>query len=163
MELDKKKALEELGIKPEDAAFLGPEYLIDYRTAMNNIFRTDKRNEEVKKVLQYIKDKAVKQVIFSNDRDFSLKNSLKQCGLIKYFDLIRTSEETGLEKKDKNDIRVFKYLEKELGIIPERLVYIGDDPKRDVESAKAAGWRVILLEKPKAESVITWRDYHARC
>lgn len=52
----------------------------------------------------------------------------RELNLGKYFDLIVTSEEVGVEKPD---VKIFQYALSKLGLEPSEVIMIGDDSERD--------------------------------
>jgi len=47
----------------------------------------------------------------------------------------------------KPDPRVFHYLLEKMGEDPENCIFIGDDPRWDVEGPKAVGMKTLLLDR----------------
>ncbi len=58
-----------------------------------------------------------------------------------------------LVKLKKPDPDVYNLVCKELGVIPEQYVYVGDGGSRELSGARAVGMRPILLRVPKGETV----------
>lgn len=61
---------------------------------------------------------------------------LARVGLAEFFSLSLNAREIGVGKPDP---RCFQRLAAELHVSPAQIVYVGDDPVRDVEAARAAG------------------------
>lgn len=83
---------------------------------------------------------------------------LKRVGADKYFSGIFCSADIGFEKPDK---RFFQEIICKLECLPEELVMIGDNYKKDIEGAKLCGIRTVFFDHsgtdgryPMADSVI---------
>lgn len=59
------------------------------------------------------------------------------------------SSEVGHPKPDR---RFFTAIERELGLLPEELLLVGDDWINDILGAQAAGWRTVWLQRQRAAS-----------
>lgn len=86
------------------------------------------------------------------------RDKLGRLGWTGAFDSIVVTGPIGAPKPDP---RAFESITDALGVPPERTVYVGDDPERDIEGAKAAGLRPIQVcfpdgpdAHPAAEAVI---------
>ncbi|SFO57645.1 putative hydrolase of the HAD superfamily [Pseudonocardia ammonioxydans] len=66
---------------------------------------------------------------------------LAELGLIDYFDSIVVSGDLGFRKPDE---RLFTAALDALGVGPERAVYVGNDPFRDIHGAHRAGLHTVL-------------------
>jgi len=149
--------LNELGMERRHAVFVAPEILISYRKKWEEQVKSSYLNQEIKETLIELKNRGIKLGIFSNMRPYTLEASLEWMKIRDLFDHIRTSDEVGSHKSPKT-LRQFI---KENGFEPEETVYIGDDPKRDVEVAKAIGSYTILFIPPKEfvdEKQMAWRN-----
>ncbi len=51
--------------------------------------------------------------------------------------------------KPRKDREFFRYVAKELGVEPREVLHVGDDPKHDVEEARAAGMSAVLLDRSR--------------
>jgi FMN phosphatase YigB (HAD superfamily) len=71
---------------------------------------------------------------------------------------VETSESIHVEKPDP---RVFRHMLAYFQAGPREIVYVGDDPVRDVEAAKRVGLRAIHLKLDPASFSESWRDYNA--
>jgi len=67
-------------------------------------------------------------------------------GLREIVDFAVSSEEAGAAKPDR---RMFELCEEKSGCKPAELVMVGDNAKKDVAGAKAAGWRAIWVRPPQ--------------
>lgn len=151
-------ALLKLGVLPKDMIVIAPEILGKYRGGFESHARNDVRNKEVAEIVSWIKHRGFRQGIFSNGRIMDPGPAIALMRLEKYFDIISSSEEEGIEKPDP---AIFDSILKSLNMKPGDCVYIGDDPLRDIECAKKKGMSAILYKRPKEESA-QWRDYKIR-
>jgi putative hydrolase of the HAD superfamily len=93
-------------------------------------------------------------VVVSN-WDCALPDWLRGVGVLELVDGVVTSAEVGVAKPD---ARVFRRALELAAAQPERAVHVGDSPDNDVEGARAAGIRAVLLRRdgeppPGVESV----------
>ncbi len=72
-------------------------------------------------------------------------DKLRRLGWTDAFDATVVTGPLGAPKPDR---RAFEAITDALGVAPERTVYVGDDPQRDIEGAKAAGLRPIQVCYP---------------
>lgn len=77
----------------------------------------------------------------------TVRRKLGQVGLLPYFDLVVDSHEEGIEKPDP---RIFRLALERLRARPARAVHVGDFYHIDVEGARAAGVRPVLLDPGEA-------------
>ena len=73
----------------------------------------------------------------------ALRRMLEKYDVIKYFDATIFSNEVGWRKPD---ARIFKEAIAKLGIVPERVIHVGDNPDADFRGAREAGFNAILFE-----------------
>ena len=66
---------------------------------------------------------------------------LQEYGLAGSMDCVLTSAGTGIRKPSPE---IFRIAERELGLGPESLCYVGDTLSRDVLGARNAGWRMVI-------------------
>jgi putative hydrolase of the HAD superfamily len=74
--------------------------------------------------------------------DFPCDRKLQLMGLAGHFDVIMTSEETGLVKPDRAS---FDLLARRLGVPNAQILYVGNSEAYDVVGAKAAGMQTALI------------------
>ena len=67
---------------------------------------------------------------------------LKMLGIHDFFNAIIVSAEYGYRKPD---VRLFVKCLKQLGVMPDESVYLGNDTFRDVKGAKDAGMKAVLI------------------
>lgn len=85
----------------------------------------------------------VRVAVISN-WDYSLHRVLRGFGLEDRFDTVVASLEEGVEKPDP---RLFLLALERLGVHPSAALHVGDNPEDDVEGARAAGMRALLLDR----------------
>lgn len=149
--------LRRLKIPPDIAATLGPELLIEYRIGLKEVIESDGRVEEVRNTLIKLRKMGKKLGVFSNDRIIGLKVILKYMNIEELFEYIYASESIGIEKPHP---LVFDHILCHLRLPPHQVTYVGDDPVRDIDAAKARGLNAILYLVEEADKYNTaWRKY----
>ena len=137
---------------------LSLDLLKEYRIALKNIVKTNKRNKEVRNTLKELIKRGKKLGVFSDDRRVDLLNNLSLMGILEHFSYVFSSEEIGIEKPNKE---VFKHIKNFFDIPEKQIVYIGDNPIRDIEAAKKFGFKAILY-KAGNKYQEKWRNYHVK-
>lgn len=93
--------------------------------------------------------------------DSRLHPVLRGLGLARYFRFALTSAEVGAEKPD---APIFEEAARRFGLPPEQILHVGDLLRDDVEGARAAGLRALLLDRAcgprsaEAERVCSLRE-----
>ncbi len=151
--------LRHLSIREDIAVMLGLELLLEYRTGLRDIIASDKRTREVKDTLEQLRARGKRLGVFSNDRMVALGFILEAMNVKPLFEYIETSESSGIEKPDP---RVFQHITSFFKVQPGLIVYVGDDPVRDIEAAKAAGLAAIQHRVKESAYDQPWRDYGAK-
>jgi putative hydrolase of the HAD superfamily len=82
--------------------------------------------------------------VITNGQDAQQRQKLELLGIANRFKVIVTSDASKLSKPDP---RIFHHAAAAIGARPEQCVHIGDDWRRDVEGATAAGFRAIWLDR----------------
>lgn len=100
---------------------------------------------DVERTLRSLRARGVRLMLVSNWHA-GLRGFCRAFGLDKYFDVIVSSFEAGYEKPDP---RIFAIACARLGLQPEQVLHIGDNPVDDVEGARAAGLAAVHLERPR--------------
>jgi putative hydrolase of the HAD superfamily len=100
----------------------------------------------IKDALEYLRHNYI--CCIASNAGFSdtllMRKALKRVSLVKYFYYYFTSRELGREKPDK---RFFLNISEKIKIKPEECILIGNDYKKDIEGAKAAGMKTILFNE----------------
>ncbi len=101
--------------------------------------------------LRALKDKGVKVGLISNHpfNEHSVKLLLRKYGLLKYIDGVTVSSDVGYLKSpaDPNS-RIFKASLKKLGVHPEAVLHVGDNPEADQKAPARLGVRGIVYNNP---------------
>jgi len=132
---------------------------VAYREGLEIVLKKDRRIERVKEILRGLKRRGKRLMVLTNDRTDGTRSVFSWTGLDKFFEKIVISETLGMEKPDP---RVFRYMVKIAGVEKEDIVYVGDDPERDIKPSKELGIRTVLLKNPESLSVSKWRNYGFR-
>lgn len=153
-------ALREIGVPADIRALLAPQILGHYRLTFKALLEADPRREEIHATLEELRGRGKHLAVLSNDRTFTPQSTLKWLGVIDLFDHFLTSEEIGIEKPDP---RVFSVASERFGKPIADIIYVGDDPIRDVQCAHQAGAKAVLYVPPEEfRSAKSWRDYSAQ-
>jgi len=151
--------LRNLGIKDDVAAILGLELLREYRIGLGKVIEVDPRTQEVITTIKKLRSRGKRLGVFSNDRTVALGFVLNVMEVRAYFEYVETSESIAVEKPDS---RVFEHIVKFFRVQPDRVAYVGDDPIRDIEAAKAQGLRAIQYRVSEEIYQEPWRDYKVK-
>ncbi|HYR11967.1 MAG TPA: HAD family hydrolase, partial [Longimicrobium sp.] len=92
--------------------------------------------------LEELRRRGYRLGVISN-ADGRAEQALDAVGLRGHFELIVDS---GLVGIDKPDPRIFHHALELMGVAPEEAVYVGDIYEIDVQGARAAGMRAILID-----------------
>lgn len=118
-----------------DALF--DEYLHAYREAWR-IF------PDSLETLRGLRSRGYRVGLLTNGTQAQQLDKLQQTGLVEAFDVICTSERIGVQKPDP---RAFHILAAELGVDTSVCLFVGDSPAHDVEGARGAGMRGLLVDR----------------
>ncbi|MDQ2918395.1 MAG: HAD-IA family hydrolase [Verrucomicrobiota bacterium] len=97
---------------------------------------------EVPRVLEILAPRFTLGIV--SNFDARLRVILRQFGLLSRFKEIILSSEMGVDKPDR---AIFTTAIERLGLGPEEVCYVGDDPKLDWEAAERVGLRVFRLDR----------------
>lgn len=103
--------------------------------------------EDVPAALDWARSEGYSLAVLSN-WDYSLKRILKRLGVFERFDLVVASLEVGPEKPDP---ALFAHVLDNFGFDPSECLHIGDHPIDDVQGARGAGWRALLIDRNRDE------------
>ena len=117
-----KKLLEELNI----SLINFEECLKIYNDEFNNNLKI---NNGIIELLELFKKNNIKIGLLSNNIFHQQYEKLKIFGLLKYFDVIQTSDECGEEKPN---INTYLMIQNKLGVSFENIVFIGDNYDHDI-------------------------------
>lgn len=142
-----REALEELGCSVGDCELeeLVNSYFKPYMASL-------RIPEETRSILRGLK--GYKLGLVSNFTHPELIFScLDKHGISDLFDCVVISGSLGWRKPHR---RIFEHLLGLLGVAPEEVLYVGDDPIYDIDGAKAVGMKAVLIEG----SALTERNYY---
>lgn len=107
----------------------------------------------IKEILTWGKNKHATMGIITNGPASHQQHKIDDLQINSWIPVENTfiSGKVGFEKPDK---RLFKLVEKQLGIIGSETYYIGDSFENDVIGAKQAGWNVIWLNRRKHQEPV---------
>ncbi len=100
---------------------------------------------EVLEVLEAISDHPIDLVVLSN-WDGRLHSVLDGNGLGEFLSRRFISAELGWEKPDP---AIYRHVADVLHIPAHSLLSVGDDPRKDIEGPRKAGWQTVQIERPK--------------
>ena len=132
------KVFEEFSLQPK-------QFVIDKLIGVWNKNRLlAKPFSEAVKVLDELKKKKIKIALISNADCFSVEPLLEKFDLAKYFDSVHLSYTKGYLKTNPKS---FEAILKELKLKPEDVLMVGDSLQTEIEGAKKAGIKPILLDR----------------
>ena len=103
------------------------------------------RRPYIKETLDALRVQGMKLGLISNIISLSVApHFLEEYGVRDYMDCIVLSSATGIRKPSAD---IFRAAERELGLGPEELAYVGDTLSRDVMGTRSAGWRLMIQIK----------------
>jgi putative hydrolase of the HAD superfamily len=108
--------------------------------------------ERTAETLDELSRRGYRMAVISN-ADGRVEGLLDSVGLHRHFEFILDSHLVGIEKPDP---RIFHMGAERLGVLPEEAMYVGDIYEIDVQGARAAGMRPILIDP-------LWRWNHLDC
>jgi REG-2-like HAD superfamily hydrolase len=82
--------------------------------------------------------------------DYSLHKTLRSMEIANYFDFAIASLEEGFEKPDP---RIFHLAARHGGVQPADILHVGDNPIDDLQGAREAGLRAVLIDRSRSDSV----------
>lgn len=97
--------------------------------------------EDVRPTLTALATRGVRLGVISN-WDERLRPLLNRLGLADLFEVVTVSCEAGVTKPDK---KIFKNSADKFSLSPDRILHVGDSIREDLEGAKNAGFRALLL------------------
>ncbi|WP_096186714.1 HAD family hydrolase [Evansella halocellulosilytica] len=111
---------------------------------------------QLKETLDALKGKGYALGMITNGRGKFQIDNVAALQIKDYFDTILVSE---WEKMKKPDPNIFRKALKQLSVLPEESVFVGDHPKKDVEAAQNVGMKAIWVKNDhwgseKADAVI---------
>jgi HAD superfamily hydrolase (TIGR02253 family) len=117
-----------------------------YDAYWDTAISTMKLRRNVLPVLKKLKEKKLQIGIVTDLTTHIQLRKLQKLGLSEFIDVLMTSEEAGREKPHPS---MFLFTLNKLNVMPEDTIFIGDNPKADMEGANAVGIETVLLVKGK--------------
>lgn len=105
--------------------------------------------DDVLPCLERLQCEGYRMVVVSN-WDMTLHRVLRTFGLTRYFEFVLASMEEGVEKPDP---RLFHIALERLGLAPEEVAHVGDNPLDDLQGARAVGIKAFLVDRSRQDSV----------
>ncbi len=100
------------------------------------------RRPHIRETLDALRAQGMKLGLISNIISLSVApHFLEEYGVRDYMDCVVLSSATGIRKPSPD---IFRVAERELGLGPEVLAYVGDTLSRDVMGTRNAGWRLMI-------------------
>jgi putative hydrolase of the HAD superfamily len=144
---------ERLGIESEEAAAMIER---DFYHGIEELFANIAPYRGLEAALDALAAGGLRLAVLS---DLPPRRKLKLLGLDKHFECALCSEDSGFLKPAREP---FAMLASRLGLPPERILYVGNNPGIDIIGAKAAGMGAALISRkncPEADLTFTdWND-----
>ena len=105
--------------------------------------------DDVIPCLDRLKQDGYRMIVISN-WDLSLHKTLRVFGLEPYFEFVLASMEEGVEKPDP---RLFHIALERLGLSPEQVAHVGDNPLDDLQGAREVGMKAFLVDRTRQDTV----------
>ncbi len=147
--------LEKLGVRRKDRTRMSQQLLVSYRVGLEYALKHDPAIPKAKAVLGELKRRGKRLMILSNERVYTLNAQLDWTGLAGFFEKIIISRKLGIEKPDP---RIFRHMIRAFDLPESKILFVGDDPERDVKPAKLLGMKAALLKQPE-DAAAAWRSY----
>lgn len=96
--------------------------------------------------LKLLKEQGYKLALITNGKSELQRSKIKMLNIKEFFDEIYIGGEHPLQKPN---IEPFLYVAKELGVKPNEMAYIGDNPENDIEASRKAGCYPIHINTTK--------------
>ncbi|MFW1923051.1 HAD family hydrolase [Acinetobacter geminorum] len=127
--------IEEFSIQAFSVDFLLESYVNDFNKFCSSF-------ERVPEAIKNLYNKGYKLGLVSNGKSPFQENNFYALGLKEFFSTIIVSEAVGMRKPDR---QIFEYACRELGCTPNECIFVGDNPKADIEGANKAGMKTIFF------------------
>lgn len=99
--------------------------------------------DDVLPALEKLEAKGLRLAVLSN-WDYSLHRVLRLLEIRPYFEVVAASLEEGPEKPDP---ALFEIVLERLGVHPQEVLHVGDDPIDDMQGAQRSGLRATLIDR----------------
>lgn len=122
---------------PNGLDLLFDVYLREYRAAW-------KPFPDVIGVLTSLRAEGLKLGILTNGNEEQQLDKMKATGLDAAVDVTCVSERLGVQKPSQV---AFEFLAQRLEVATGECLFVGDNPRQDIDGARAAGMKAILIER----------------
>lgn len=133
--------LDEAGVHPELAASVAAELRAPHNQGQMVAY------PEAAAVLAALRDRGLSLSICSN-WDWDLREAIEQSGLTPHFDLVVSSAWVGARKPH---ARIYEHMIGELGIDPQRALFVGDTWSCDIEGPYGHGMTPVYVRRAHRE------------
>ena len=135
-----QKAFEDLGCTVTAEESLAYQHL--YAENQSKIAMTD----TIRSLLDLCLQNGVRIGMVTNGPSGHQRKKIRALGAQRWFDNkdIIISGECGVSKPE---VGIFRAAEKQMGLRPEEIIFVGDNYQNDIVGAKRAGWRAIWINK----------------
>ena len=130
--------LKEQGLSRETLSPMAEElsFLYDYERVCNL------RRPHLLSCMEALKSQGLRLGVISNILSRTIvPHFMAEYGLSEYMDCVITSAGTGIRKPHPG---IFREAERQMGLKPEEMAYVGDTLSRDVRGVRSAGWRLVI-------------------
>lgn len=103
-------------------------------------------------LLQELRTRGYRLGLLTNGSEGQQRDKLALTGLDGAFDAVCVSEQIGFQKPDR---RAFLAVARALGVEAAECLFVGDDVERDVEGARSAGMRALLVDHDVTDAAST--------
>jgi putative hydrolase of the HAD superfamily len=126
---------------------------------MKPIFRAARLHDDAKPTLKSLRDMGVKTAIISNTPWGSpahlWRRELRRHGLSELVDVAVFCGDVGWRKPDP---RIFKHTLDRLGLEPGDCLFVGDDPRWDIDGPRAIGMDTVLIDRTRRNLAVHTLD-----
>lgn len=100
------------------------------------------RRPHLRETMERLQEMSVRMGVISNIISTSVvPHFLKEYDVERYMECVICSSTTGVRKPS---AEIFRVAEREMGLKPEEMAYVGDTISRDVRGVRNAGWRLMI-------------------
>ena len=144
---------------PDVSGELVSKILKLYRLGFKEVVSSNVHVKRVRELLLKLKGFGLKLGVVSDERSTYLREGLKVMKVANLFDVIVASEDV---KREKPDPALFLHALALLRCRPNEVIYVGDDPLKDIRPAKELGMITVLYRPSVPYRVNTrWRSYRS--
>ncbi len=128
----------------ENGVFNSPPEFSEYSDFLSYSFgHTAVAFPETVPMLMSLREAGYKTAMITNGYHDLQYSKIDMLGLRDCFDEIMVSGDYEVFKPDR---RIFDIMREKLGLRPEEIVYVGDNPVNDILGAHSAGWKAIWIQ-----------------